>query len=80
MDNDEVDRVEGPSKRLQSTEGCSEEALDDLLLVALQNPKDRLFLLKLDKDMRQFMADKRSEVFNTSSSMCSINLPIGEIA
>ena len=33
--------------------------LDGFLLAALKNPKDRLFLLKLDRDMERFVKDKR---------------------
>ncbi|CAG8577397.1 3108_t:CDS:2 [Acaulospora colombiana] len=33
--------------------------LDGFLLAALKNPKDRLFLLKLDREMERFINDKR---------------------
>ncbi|KAI8049560.1 single-stranded nucleic acid binding R3H [Syncephalis plumigaleata] len=31
--------------------------MDAFLLTALNNPRDRIFLLKLDKDMEQFILD-----------------------
>jgi hypothetical protein len=35
------------------------ESLDGFLLMALRNPKDRMFMLKLDKDIESFVQDAR---------------------
>jgi hypothetical protein len=41
----------------ESGKSNSSEELDGFILVALRNPKDRLFLLRLDKDLEAFIND-----------------------
>jgi len=44
--------------------------LDGFLLAALKNPKDRLFLLKLDREMERFIKDKKYIIFCFISEYC----------
>jgi hypothetical protein len=37
--------------------GDDQMTLDGFLLVAVRNPKDRIFLLRLDRDLANFIAD-----------------------
>ncbi len=48
-----------PATDLPSPSQQSSQVLDGFLLMALQNAKDRLFMLKLDKDLEAFIQDTR---------------------
>ncbi|BFZ61727.1 hypothetical protein YB2330_002802 [Saitoella coloradoensis] len=46
----------------------SEDAVDPLLIDAMENPKDRLFILKLEQDIRKFIKQNTSDLTMELSS------------
>ena len=52
-----------PERDNQTATGCksttddTDDTLDGFFLTALKNPKDRLFMLKLDKDLEELIRD-----------------------